>query len=338
MKNIFGTPSGESFISNIQLTQLVSFIIENRDTIIVSQEESIRLLTTKNFANTPIGNIWARYIEQNKEPPFCLVKIPKNMDIPELLSVPFITLDTAQFTNTVLLRTISLYPEIRGKIILNITPFLNSRNEISDVTNFQEHLVRDTLVRSYFKSETTWLSPNISLSSARFYSMSLSEIPAQLYQINNIFEVSQIRIIYAFQYLSNTLNSRETAASYLRSNAGIFKGVTPTMVSEVIAHINSVSDDNEPLSFSDACISISKLGIPRLEAFSRRVFATRIGNIAPTVFAGSIMLDYPPYWIYAFLSALSGKKIGLTYTIGRLFKQTELNEYVATLRDNLARY
>jgi hypothetical protein len=259
------------------------------------------------------------------------------MSIPEMLSVPFITLDTAQITNQITLRTLGLYPEINGRIILNITPFLNSRNEISDITTFQEHLLRDILVRSYYKAETTWLSPNISLLSARFYSMSLSEIPAQLYQITNLYDLGQIRIIYAFQYLSNVLNSRATAASYLRTNAGIFRGITSTVVADVVEHVNRVSQSTEPLSFDDACLSISQLGIQRLSAFNRRTFITRIGNIAPTAFAGSIMLDYPPYWIYTFLSVLSGRKTSLSFIIARLFKQAELNEYTSLLKEQLAR-
>lgn len=60
---------------------------------------------------------------------------------------------------------------------------------------------------------------------------------------------------------------------------------------------------------------MKKVGPDRMKAFEPQVFLSICGSLGPDAITGRIALEYPPYWVYCLLLALSGVKTPMIYQL-----------------------
>ena len=86
------------------------------------------------------------------------------------------------------------------------------------------------------------------------------------------------------------------------------------------------------LTLDTVCELIAKLGNERMKDFNLQIFMAICGNLGPDLMTGHIALEYPPYWVYILVLALSGAKVPLIY---QLNNNRLTNEGRTTFLNNL---
>lgn len=332
--SIFDTLTARTTITNTQLSELINFIVLNRNYKLASTE--IKALTTAHpLTTTVIGNLFTKAIDLHKESLFSFFKIPKTgISVPEVFTYTHITYDLKQLdidSDKSLYEIIKKVPELANTICLNITPMLRTTGEPIDILNFQSIFIRDLLSRSYFDNKSTmWLTPSLIRYLCRFYNMSMSSTIGSVYNLTFQEQqaVATVFSLYFLQKVSDTITA-ETVVKSWKLGLGTAQDIT-----DIITKIKEILGDNYTgMSLDDACVGVNALGIGRLENLNRKFLYMRMKNIGPDIFTSTMAIEYPPYWAYLVLSTLSGRKMGLLST----FKRNDLVKDAASFSDDFVK-
>ena len=69
------------------------------------------------------------------------------------------------------------------------------------------------------------------------------------------------------------------------------------------------------LTLASTCQLIADSGPEKIKTFNLMKLMALAGNLGGDILATEIALDYPPYWVYLLIAALSGQKIPLIYQL-----------------------
>ena len=321
--SIFDTLTIRTTVTKAQLSELVNFIIFNRNYRLGASEVRT-MLGVRPLTSTVVGNLFSRATELKKDSVFSFIKIPKiTVSIPEVLTYTHITYDLKQLNtedNAILYDAVSRLPDFANTIVSNVTPMLRGTGEPIDALNFQSIFVRDLLSRSYFdNSSTMWLTPSLIRYLCRFYNMSLSSAVGTVYNLT--FQEQQAVATVASLFFLQKVSDTNTAEQFVKSNK-LGLG-TVQDINDVIIRLKTVLHDKyDAMTLDDVCTGINNLGIGRLENVNRKFLYTRLRSIGPDIFTSTMALEYPPYWAYLVLSTMSGRKMGLLTT----FKRNDLQK------------
>lgn len=324
--SIFETDIFKSIDIKSYVKNMTEFIVTNRGTFSIN--DKIREgLKAEPMLKTIISDLYKIIANENKLNVFSFMDFTNKNSIPEGFLFTYWDLDVFQIKDFMKdqHRILSSFPEVNDKILYNITNVIGARQDrITDISKFQQTVVRDFLSRSYFETKDSWLSPNIIYYLTKFYSIVLSTNISKSYNLpyNEQMFIATVLAIFFLQkcHSKSSANPLLNRLDFLSRNINI---------KEVV---NAVEKEcgNKELSISDVCTVIRKNGSSRLNSFSERSLFTLGRSTNPNQLISLISLEYPPYWFFSVLLAMSGMKTNLYHS----FKNLNLkNDAIAFTRE-----
>jgi len=325
--NTFNSLTAQASGVYSQLPELVSFLLNNRESVRLSIPAQRAAFLMKPLTHTLMGDLVDKIADSRVADTFCLTKAPSGSKIPEVYEYRHVVFDMLQlkYINSGLYDVIARLPEFHNKLLINVSDIYSERSgTITDVSKFHGLVIRSFLARLYYltgKSNTPWMPMTAILYAAECYSVILGNIVSQALNLSYA-DQCIVNTIFAYYYLG--LNINDTNAIYAQlvrmKDLGDNLSVRRT--------VDMIQDQfgKDPISFSNMCAALRLTNIPRLQTtIDQRYLYTKIRMIwnEPLVAVGS--LDYPPTWVYLLMCAVSSQKCGLTALLKktRLWKQSD---------------
>jgi len=331
--SIFDTLTSRTTVNKTQLRELVNFLISNR-AYRLSASEVKTLVSVKSLAITAISSLFNRSIELHAETLFSFMKIPNTVtSVPEVVTYRHVAFDLKQLATTTdasaLLDTLKVVPEFSNTIFENVTPMIRSSGELTDTLAFQSTVVRDLLVRSYYDNKATvWLTPSLLRYLCRFYNMSMSSAIGSVFNLT-FSEQQAVAAVFSIYFLQMVSDTDTAEAMVKTSKLGLG---TPDQLLGVIGRLkDTLGPRYDAMTLDDVCVGINSLGIGRLSGVDRKFIYTKNRSIGPDAMTSAMAIEYPPYWCYLVLTALSGRKMGLQ----NVLKRNDLGKDAPAFADDL---
>ena len=294
-----------------------AFLLENIEFITFDHDEERRLLKTQDrFVKTVMSDLYLQMIEEDKSEIFTLLTLDQVRKIPSWFLISWLDIDTLILKQTDVhsYNTLSGISRYRNKILVDITPYYSrKKNEIVDSNGLYSRIVRNLLCRSYFQSDKLWLSPGLIYLLTKFYAMILGSKIGRMYNlsIQEQFVVSSILSVYFVNRCSNIPDT---------INPLMYKMEFLGRMADVKSIYNFISENYtvETFDLQAAIDTIVKLGPSRISKFNLKTFQQMMINLTSNQSISLIALEYPPYWAYIILSAISGEKTNTYHTIKNL--------------------
>jgi len=298
-----------------QTPRALKYIVENRDYIVPYSNLAEMAQNIRLILKTPMAEFFDRIIESRGLGNFIPLYLADAGGVPEILAQTLITLDVKQLDTNNLLASV---PEARNKMIANVSSLIKrdiktGRFVVTSVDNFLALFVKNYLVASYNDSDG-WLSPYLGEFTVRTYSMVMSSLLARYFNLS-IPETMQVMGVFALfqaQMLGEDDDDpifpiRFRKCTYIGNNSELHH----------IAEICSKYSENG-LNLDTLCECIKEVTPERLRSFSSRALLSLAGNLGSDAITTHIALEYPPYWVYILLLALSGNKIPIVYQLNAM--------------------
>lgn len=311
-RNFFDTSFASLSGTNGQIPRVLKYVVENRDTILSEDELTALAQSIRTILKNPMAELFNRIVSSGQLENFAAIysKTP-GKDLPEVTASQNITFDLKQVDDQGILTHI---PEANKKVLINITPMVraekfddNMRVIAADV--FQHTICRSFLVASYYDN-TTWLNPYLNVFITKTYSIVISSIISRAYNLTLTENalVSGILALFMCQMLDGDKIDYYPALLNRCTWLGSRKEIED--LAEACREKSSGG-----LNLELVCDLIAKLGPEKMRNFNVSALKMLCAKIGPDVLTSYIALEYPPYWIYLLISALSGTKIPLIYLL-----------------------
>lgn len=305
-----------------QTPRALKYLVENRDSIlpygvVAEMAQNIRVIL-----KTPMAEFFDHILNVKGLNNFAsLYLLESDSSIPELLAQTLITLDLKQVdTNGI---TCS-FSELNNRLLANVSGFVKrdkatGRLSVTSIDNFINQYNRGLLAASYDDSNDGWLSPYLGEFTVRTYSMILSSVIARYYNLS-IPETMQVMGIYAL-FMSQLLDS-DNGDPVFPALFGRCTFVGSRIELNELAK-SCEHESRKGLTLESTCGLVSELGPERLRNFNMRSLYSLACTLGPDTVTTTMALEYPPYWVYILLLALSGNKIPIIYQLNSMRLATE---------------
>lgn len=307
--SLYQLPSAQATVNAAQLSGLVEFLVTHPE-LVMPVPDARALLTSRAVTNTAVAALAVRAVELDKDRVVACVRLPTHTPHPEVLTYRHMCFDSVQMAavNPALSQALASLPAYRERCVLNVTPYLTSLGEVTDLTLFQGLVARDLLARSYFRSEQSWLAPSLIQYLSRVYSMSLAAPAAAMFHLSPL-ESSLLTAVMALYFLQRCTRWDQAEALLISGARGLGLGLSPQQLTDLLRVIRAELGGAASMSFDDMCRLGGTLTAPRVD-LSRRLLYQRFASYGTDLQTLAIALEYPPYWAYLVLLALSGKRLG----------------------------
>jgi len=329
--SIYDTPIISSINPEKNLNDAISFLANSRGSISVSSKISKLIYDPSNILlNTIISDIFKKFLKENKLNLFFFADLSTKTSIPEILLYNYINIDVFQLKDKFkhAYDALKSFPEYHNRIIYNITDIISANNTKLDSSILHQIVVRDLLSRSYYNFDRDWLTPSILYYLTKFYAISISSNFGRIYNLN-----------YKDQMIIATIFS-----IYFLQQCHSEKGINPLIsrmdflskfinIKDIVDLIKDEHGDKD-LSFTDL-ISVIKIALPqRLSDINQKTIYSLGRNFNINQIMSLISLDYPPYWCYNVLLAISGIKSNLYHTLKKLNLMNDLVKFGTEIKSS----
>lgn len=323
-QNIFTTLGVASVLPQSMRTDLLEFLVNNRQYILTPAKKS-EAFKTRFSGHTPISEIVHRIMSLGKDQTYSLIRLPsKTTALREVVDMTFVPFDILQLKEVTpsFSKTLSLLPEINDKIIVNITDITKANGEFSDITQFHWRIVRDFLSRSFFVSSgNVWISPSLVRYVAKVYSMTIGGQIARLFGLSPLIQMF-IQTVFGL-YFVGKMTTSEIAPEFMKSH---YKGLglyDPQDLGQILAFVEDTLEKKTPESLEDVFAVIDAYDHDQLKTtqgsrLTRAVLNVKLAQIFPENHVSTIALEYPPYFLFLILLVLSNVRIGLSFPMKNL--------------------
>lgn len=327
--NIYETDLMKAIDSKSYLKKMTSFLAHSRGTISISDKISSLIYNPSNILlNTIISDLFKLFLKENKIRLFSFIDLSSKKDIPEILLFNYINIDVLQLKHKFDsdYNVLKSFPEYNDRIIYNITDIISSNNTKIDGGILQQTIIRDLLSRSYFNFDENWLTPSILYYLTKFYAIPMSSNLGRIYNLNYQDQM-MIATIFAIFFLQHCqkkpgINPIIGRMDFLNRFINI-KDITDVIEKEY---------KNKDLTFEDVA-SIIKILLPqRLSSLNAKSIYTLGRNANLNQVTSLISTEYPPYWCYNVLLAISGIKSNLYHTLKKLNMLNDLTKFGVEIR------
>lgn len=295
------------------IPRVLKYAVENQYALFSTADLMRMIQPIRTILKTPMAELFARLVDQEQLSNFAAYSIKTgSTNIPEVLTASNITLDFKQIPDA---SAVSNIPSLNNKVYLNLTTVLKSDRttggyEINAVDNFFNFFVRGQLVAGYYDSDN-WLNPTLAEYVIKSYSMILS---AQLSRYYNLTLAEQLEIAGIFALFYAQLLSPDGTDNVLPPvlNRCTFIG-NLAVIRNLAEDCADISKDG--LTIDGVCELIRRRGPVKIKEFDDNALFAICGNLGPDLVTSRIAMEYPPYWVYCLVLALSGAKIPLIYQL-----------------------
>lgn len=320
-QNIFSTLSVASVIPASMRQELIEFLITHRQHLLVPVKAS-DVFKSRFSGRTMISEIYQRLVATGGEHSYALLRLPsKSTALHEVVDMTFVPFDLLQLqaANTVPSRSLTMIPELNDKLVINITDITKANGELSDITQFQWRVVRDFLSRSYYTSTgNVWISPTLVRYVAKVYSMTIGGQTGRLFNLSPLM-TSFVQTLFCLFFVGK-MTSTDLAPAFVKSHAkhlGLFDSQD---LLQIFAFTQDTIHKAAPESLEDVFAIIDAYGHSQIHSekgsrLNRSVLNAKFASLHPEGRVSTIALEYPPYFLYLILLALSNVRMGLTFSM-----------------------
>lgn len=317
-QNIYKTLSVASVIPTPMIQDLIDFLISNRN-FIFSNEKRSDAFKTRFSGHSLLSDFVHRITVLGKDQAYSLVRLPtKIVALREAVDMTFLPIDILQMKELVpsSVKSLSLLPELNDKLVINISDITKVNGDFSDVTQFQYRVVRDFLSRSFYISDSNvWISPTLVRYVAKVYSMTIGGQVARLFGLSPLIQQFVQTVFCAF--FVGKMTSEDVAHTFLTVHARQLGLSDSASLNQILAFIQDTLNKPVPTSLEDVCKVIDAYDHDQLKSshgsrINRPVLNMRFSSLFPEGHVSIIALEYPPYFLFLILLALSNVRIGLS--------------------------
>jgi hypothetical protein len=327
-RNFFDT--GFSTLAGLrgQTPNILKYVIENRNSILSSDELVEMAQSIRSVLKNPMAEMFSRMVSAKQLSNFAgLYSKDSGKELPEVAASQNISLDLKQISGS---NIVSSMPNIHNKLLVNLTPLIREdrvthKFTVSAVDTLQSIFCREQLVASYYDRDT-WLNPELSAYVVKTYSMTISSAISRHFglSVTEGMVVAGIFAIFMCQMLEDG-NSYYPALLNRCDFLGSRKDI------EGLASLCR-EESSKGLTLVSVCDLVAKMVGTRLEKFNLSILKSICGNLGSNSIATFIALEYPPYWTWLVVSALSGSKIPLSYALNNVkLKQDGQTKFIPRL-------
>jgi hypothetical protein len=314
------------------LKQLSRFIIENRDEITINHERKVELLNgISTLSKTPISDVFNNYKDKIIDM-FSLIDLSSTSNIPDLLFWKHFNTDVkiVKQLDKNIYNSLCTFREYQDKVIYNITDILSTdKTKIANNHSILKIISRDLCSRSYFNYSEMWLTGKLLRELCALYSMSISATISRIYNFDYQ-EQAFIATIFAYYFSLKCIKDNDDVKSFVISMTELGdRMVIRTTLSRIDENLE---EDGIELNNQTNLIKVLKgLSPKRIDNMTVKVFNTIGRNFNLDQISSIISLEYPPYWLYNVLCAISGDKSNLAFTFKRLNTMKKAIEFGKSL-------
>lgn len=336
-QNIFTTLGVASIMPSNMRSDLLDFLINNRQNILNNQKRT-DAFKHRFSGHGPISDIVHRISVLGKDQTYSLINIPsKSTSLREVVDMTFIPWDILQLKEITpsYSKSLSLIPELDDKIVINVSDIIRNNGDFSDISQLQWRITRDFLSRSFYVSSgNVWILPALVRYVAKVYSMTIGGQMARFFGLSPLIQMF-IQTIFGL-YFVGKMTSNEVAPDFVRSHYRSMGIIDPTELVQIFAFVEDVLGKKTPENLDDVLKvidayghdSLKDKGMPR---FTRAVLNTKFSNLFPDSHVATTSLEYPPYFFFMILLVLSNVRIGLSFSMKNLNLIREGHEVVEQL-------
>lgn len=333
-ETIYNSPGVRRLINDKQLLSWSNFYITHKD-VFLPTDQKMALLKRPSMVSSPISNIAQYAIDAGLARLVSLAVLsPHEANVPEVVTYQYVTFDTRQMDSQdpAMGRVLNAVPELSDKLVFNISQnYRTTTNVLANIPQFHAIFVRDLLSRSYFDAtRTTWLSANLTQFLCKVYSMSVGDTVA--YHANLDMKTRGVVVAILAYFYQTKMSDAESARALLKTNYRSMMLPDPVDLDQIFAMVADILQKPQIDTLDDAFFVINNLGIDRLKVDSR-LLVSRLKSYGPDPFSVRIAMDYPPYFAYLILYALSSKT-GLSF---KLKSSSQLQREAAEFAHELLR-
>lgn len=294
------------------LSSLLDFLVRNQSLIANPTEVASRFKPRGITQPTPISRLYGAAVDLGLDRLFALANVGSSkVNVPLLFQRTHLTIDILQMgaLSHSLPKIVEMVPSLKDKIVLNVTQFTRNDWEFTNFQGFQDLVVRDLLSRSFYQDKRpVWLTPNIIQFVCKVYTMSLATSVARWYHLDYTTQQA-IAAIFAYYFL-NQMSNPVTAKALIKSRWKPM-GLPDPMVIDQIIDLAETMYGGPPLELEEVFAMVQKVA-PARAVLTRSSFITGLQSLGPDYYTTSIGLQYPPYFLFLILLALSGRKNSLS--------------------------
>jgi hypothetical protein len=220
-------------------------------------------------------------------------------------------------------------------MVINVTDLMKNNGDFSDVSQFQGRVVRDFLSRNYFNSKgSIWLSPTFVRYIAKVYNMTIGGRIARLFNLSPQIK-SFIQTIFCLFFVGK-MTSTSTAQIFVKTHLRQLGLGHDVDLVQIFAFIEDVLKKKAPETLFDVCQVIDAFGHDQMSTDRGSRLTIHVLNTLATswyrdVHIAMIALEYPPYFAYLVMLALSNAQISLSFSMRDMNLTKEGHELFDTL-------
>jgi len=323
-QNIYKTLGVASVIPPSMLTDLVDFLVANRQHILTSTKKT-EAFKTRFSGHGPISEIAHRLVHSGKDQAYSLIRLPsKTTSLREVVDMTFVPFDLLQIKDVVpsFSKTLSLIPELNDKLVINITDITKATGDFNDVTQFQWRVIRDFLSRSFYNSTgNVWISPVLVRYVAKVYSMTIGGQIARLFGLSPLIQMF-IQTVFCL-YFVGQMTTTNLAPGFVKAHDKQLGILDSQSLVQIFAFIEDTLGKKAPESLEDVFAVIDAYDHDQLKTshgsrLTRPVLNVKFSSLFPEKPVSMIALEYPPYFLFLILLVLSNTRIGLSFPMKNL--------------------
>jgi len=322
--NIYSTDLMKSIDMNTYIKKMVNFLINSRGSISVS-DKILNLINDPSniLLNNIISDMYKKLLNDHKTGIISYIDLSKKQDIPEGFSFSYWNIDVLQLKDTFNKHysVLKSFPEFNDRIIYNITDIISSNNTKIDSNKLHQTVIRDLLSRSYYNFDKSWLSSSIIYYLTKFYSISLSSSFSRIYNLDYQDQMI-IAAVFSIYFTQKCADSSEINPIMNRMDF-----LTKFINIKDITNYIEEKYKNKELTLSDVADIIKDIMPERLSKINVKSIYSLGRNFNLNQIVALISLEYPPYWCFNILLAMSGVKSNLYHTLKKLNLMNDLVKF-----------
>lgn len=312
-RKFFDTSFAQSAGLKTQIPRVLKFIVSNQNTALSEAELVALIQPIRTILKTPMAEFFDRILATGSLYNFVAISaVNQQIDIPELVSTSSITLDLKEIDTHGSLRSLR---DFTDKVLVDTTATLRQDHSygnyyVNAVDTFQSLFVRGQMIAAY-NDVPVWITPYVAEYILKTYSMILSGIITRYYNLSlpEMMKVGMFCAYFFAQRLFDTLPGTTPDAFFKCTWLG-----GQNELREFAAQYGA-TEFNHDIELTELAEILSKNINARMNSFNANVLFTMCGSLGPDVLSSRIALEYPPYWLFTLLQALSGAKIPMIYQL-----------------------
>lgn len=313
--NILDTTIGKGVDLKSHIADTLKFLISNKSSIVLPNVEREKLIKSANTPmRTVISDLFSSLLEDEKLGIFQFLNLSHIEKIPASFLITWLDLDVRQMSkyDRHFYDVLSVIPEYKDKILLDITPFISrDGSRLVDISTFQAKIVRDALCRSYSLSESEWLSPTLIYYFAKFYSIVISNRLGRIYNLT--YQEQMVIAAVLSVYFINKCSPVEMPDNSMMRRLDYVNRIVDT--TDIMDTVQRKVSEAGKFTIKEVVDVIVELSPTRLGKFNVHSLFSTMLNLSSNQLISIISLEYPPFWCFNVLDAMSGAKTSLYHTI-----------------------